>query len=101
MPKSILVIALSLLVTACQNAPVSFNSMTELELLAYNEERPLAEKVFCSTEAETSSRIRKRHCRTYEQIVNHNEKAVMQLEVLNTNTGGFNFPQSEIRNIPH
>lgn len=89
MPKLTTLASLCLIVSACQFAPASFTSMNDSELIAYNAGKPVMEQVICTAEATTSTFIRKRRCKTYEEIIHHNEKAMMTLEVMNTGEAGF------------
>ena len=83
--KYLLLVVLAITVSACSsnNGP-SFNTMSEIELAAYNRELPPERHVYCVEEAETSTYIRKRICRSYEDWVAHNERAAMTLDVLNS-----------------
>ena len=69
--------------TACQNQPISFASMSEEELYAYNVDKPLLEQVFCVEEKTTSSYIRKRRCQSLERIINERSTVDMKFDVLN------------------
>jgi len=81
--KLLLTAGLAGFLTACQNAPRTFESMTEEELFAYNTEQPIMQQVICVTETTTSSYIRKRRCQSLDKIINERSSAVMQLDVLN------------------
>jgi hypothetical protein len=74
----------SLLLSSCQNAPRSFSSMSEAELYAYNQGKPVRDQVVCLTQNTTSSHIRKRRCRTYGTLQSETERSVMALEVINS-----------------
>jgi hypothetical protein len=58
--------------------------MSEQELFTYNQEQPLMEKVWCTTDSDTSSYIRKRRCMTVADWVDYNARSVDKLEVLNS-----------------
>ena len=81
--KYLLLMGLTVIVSACSTG-TSFTGMNELELAAYNRERPPKEHVYCVKQAETSSFIRKRTCRTYRDWIAHNERAWMYINVLNS-----------------
>lgn len=82
--KYFLLMSLTIIVSACSSIGPSFTSMNELELAAYNRERPPEKHVYCVKEADTSSFIRKRTCRTYGDWIAHNERAWMYIDVLNS-----------------
>jgi len=82
--KYLLLMSLAIIVSACSSTGPSLTSMNELELVLYNRERPPEEHVYCVKEADTSSFIRKRSCRTYKDWIAHNERAWMYINVLNT-----------------
>ncbi len=92
--KYLLLAGLAVIVSSCatNNGP-SFVSMSEIELAAYNRELPPEKHVFCVHEADTSTFIRKRICRSYEDWVAHNERAAMTLDVLNSRPS-FSLPNS-------
>lgn len=73
---------------ACQSQPLSFASMSEEELFAYNSEKPLLQQVICVEEQTTSSYIRKRRCQSIEQLVSERTAGAMKLQVLNW---GYNY----------
>jgi hypothetical protein len=68
--------------TACGTAPLSFESLSEEELYAYNAEQPLLNQVICVKEQRTSSHIRKRRCQSLHEIINERSTAGLQLQVL-------------------
>lgn len=83
--KYLLVAGLAFLVSSCAaNDGPSFANMSALEILAYNRELPPEKHVFCVQEADTSTFIRRRTCRSYEDWITHNERAAMTLDVLHT-----------------
>ncbi|PCI79192.1 MAG: hypothetical protein COB20_05255 [SAR86 cluster bacterium] len=97
--KYLLLAGLAIVVSACNsNSDPSFASMSEMELGAYNRELPPEKHVYCVQEADTSTFIRKRICRSYEDWVAHNERAAMTLEVLNSRPN-YSLPNS-IQNGP-
>ena len=83
--KYFLLAGFAILVSSCSanNGP-SFVTMSELELMAYNRELPPEKHVYCVEGADTSTFIRRRICRSFEDWVTHNEQAAMTLEVLNS-----------------
>lgn len=91
--------ALGLVITACASTGPSFANMSEVELAAYNESLPMEEKVYCVREADTSSFIRRRTCRTVADWVRHNERTAMQLEVLNS-PASYNLPGTILQDGP-
>jgi len=82
--KYLLLAGFAIVVSACSSNGPSFIGMNELELAAYNRELPPEKHVYCVREADTSTYIRKRICRSYEDWIAHNERAAMTLEVLNS-----------------
>lgn len=81
--KRLLLIAISAgLLAACQSDTPRFHQMSEVELVAYNEGRPLEQQVFCIKGADTSTYIRKTRCQTVRQYINHNQAAAMAMDVL-------------------
>ena len=55
---------------ACQSTQQPFERMTDQELYTYNSTVVPMNQVYCSTEKQTGSYIRKRVCMTVWQIVN-------------------------------
>ena len=82
--KSLLLVSAAIIVTACSNNSPSFVNMSAIELAAHNRGLPAEEQVFCVREADSSTYIRKRVCQSYEEWLEHNERAVMALDVLNS-----------------
>ena len=82
--KSLLLVSAAIIVTACSNNSPSFVNMSAIELAAHNRGLPTEEQVFCVREADSSTYIRKRVCQSYEEWLEHNERAVMALDVLNS-----------------
>ena len=82
--KFLLLMGLAMVVSACGSNGPSFISMSAVELNAHNRERPPEKHIFCFEERDTSTFIRKRICRSYEDWMAHNERAAMTLEVLNS-----------------
>jgi hypothetical protein len=82
--KNLLLASLAISLAACASNGSSFESMSELELAAYNRELPIEQHVYCLEEATSSTYIRKRVCRTYEDWLAHNERELMRLDVLNS-----------------
>ena len=91
--KYLLLTGLAIVVSACGSNGPSFTSMSEVELAAHNRELPPEKHVYCVEEAETSTYIRKRICRSYEDWITHNERAAMTLDVLNSRPS-FSLPNS-------
>jgi len=88
------ILSLCCMVSACQNPPRSFASMTEEELFAYNRGQPILKQVYCVREATSSSYIKKRRCRSVEDWVEHNNRAAMTLDVLDVGGDSYNLPDS-------
>lgn len=82
--KSLLLVSTAIIVTACSNNSPSFFSMSATELAAHNRGLPAEEQVFCVREADSSTYIRKRVCQSYEEWLEHNERAAMTVDVLNS-----------------
>lgn len=76
------ILALSLL-ASCSSGQKRFEYMTDAELFAYNREMPLTEQVVCERRPHTSSRIRKKICKTVREIATEKTEAYRQLEVIN------------------
>lgn len=72
----------SALLLSCANQPPNFASMSLVELEAYNEGKPVMDQIFCQEERRTGSHIRKRWCRTVEDWVQHNTRALMALDTM-------------------
>ncbi len=94
-----LIILSSALLASCTNTRPSFANMSDEELAAYNETQPLENMVHCVYEAQTSTYIRKKICRTVMEWVRYNERQAMALDVLNS-PAGFGLPDSVIRDGP-
>jgi hypothetical protein len=82
--KSLLLVIAAIIVTACSNNRPSFVNMSEIELAAHNRGLHAEEQVFCVREADSSSYIRKRICNSYNGWIEHNQRAAMTLDVLNS-----------------
>lgn len=82
--KSLLLVSTAIIVTACSNNSPSFFNMSAIELAAHNRGLPAEEQVFCVREADSSTYIRKRVCQSYEEWLEHNERAAMTVDVLNS-----------------
>ncbi len=93
LPALVLGLGSCLLLSACENTPPNFANMNDAEILAYNESQPLLSQIHCVREATTSTYIRKRHCKTVEGWMRHNEREADRLSVLNTGPV-YNFPRS-------
>jgi len=91
--KNLVLACLALILTCCGSSGPSFAAMSELELAAYNREQPAEKNVFCVEESSTSTFIRKRVCRSYEDWIAHNERSAMTLDVLNS-TPAYSLPNS-------
>lgn len=91
--KQLSLIVLTFLLAACSSNGPSFVSMSEIEIMAYNRGLPIEKQVYCMEGATTSTYIRKRICRTYEDWMIQNEKAAMTLDVLNSRPS-FSLPSS-------
>ena len=76
--------SLAIIVSACSSNAPSFSRMNEVDLAAYNRQQPPEKHIYCVNEGDTSTFIRKRICRSYEDWIEHNERAAMTLEVLNS-----------------
>jgi hypothetical protein len=76
--------SLAIIVSACSSNAPSFSRMNEVDLAAYNRQQPPEKHIYCVNEGDTSTFIRKRICRSYEDWIVHNERAAMTLEVLNS-----------------
>ena len=87
MNKSLLVGVISLLLIACEASDVPrFERMSQEELAAYNQSRPLAQKIVCTEDDRSFSRVRRRRCMTVEAAYGSADQA-SQLGVLNTIPG--------------
>lgn len=91
--RSLLLVGLVALVSACNSNLPSFAAMSEVELAAFNRTVPLAEQVYCVEQAGTSTYIRRRICQTYAQWLSQNERDAMRLDVLNSSPG-FGLPST-------
>ncbi len=70
---------------SCSSTNPSFSSMSEVELVAYNEGRAESEQVYCIDEAEPSTFISKRRCKTVEDWKHHNADTMLMLHALDAN----------------
>lgn len=92
--KYLLLAGLAFIVSSCAaNSGPSFVNMSEMEIMAYNRGMPPEKQVYCVQEADTSSFIRRRICRSYEDWITHNEQSVMTLDVLHA-PPSFGLPSS-------
>ena len=82
--ESLLLISAAIIVTACSNNSPSFLNMSAIELAAHNRGLPAEEQVFCVRDADSSTYIRKRVCQSYEDWLQHNVRAAMTIDVLNS-----------------
>jgi hypothetical protein len=82
--KSLLLVSAAIIITACSNNSPSFVNMSEIELAAHNRSLPAEEQVFCVRETDSSTFIRKRVCQSYAGWQEHNTRAAMTLDVLNS-----------------
>ena len=67
--KSLFLVCLLLLVSACSAAEVAFEKMSEDELLAYNGSVGYLNFVHCSEDVRLGSFIRKRSCLTMRELL--------------------------------
>ncbi len=49
---------------SCSSSGTNFNNMSDAEIAAYNQTVPLVDSVICTERGDTSSRLRRRSCRT-------------------------------------
>ena len=82
--KLLLLTGLAILLSTCNSDRPSFVNMNEFELAVYNNGQPAEKKVFCLQETNSSSYIRKRVCRSYEDWMQQNEKNAATLDILNS-----------------
>ncbi len=75
-----------LLLVACVEAGPKFEHMSELELAAYNNTKPIAQMIVCTDESRSFSRVRRYRCMTVEKMYGSAEQAA-QLNVLNSVQG--------------
>ena len=67
--KSMFLVCLLLVVSACNAAEVAFEKMSENELLAYNGSVGYLDFVYCSEDVRLGSFIRKRSCLTMRELL--------------------------------
>tara|TARA_B100000780_G_C21051899_1_gene422456 strand:+ start:635 stop:901 length:267 start_codon:yes stop_codon:yes gene_type:complete len=67
--KSLFLVCLLMVVSACNAAEVAFEKMSEDELLAYNGSVGYLDFVHCSDDVRLGSFIRKRSCLTMRDIL--------------------------------
>ena len=77
--KIVLALGLVLALIGCATQQTNFASMSEGELLAYNEGRPVLKQVYCQKMKPTSSHIRKNVCKKVEDWVQHNMRTMMAI----------------------
>ncbi len=82
--KLLLLTGLAILLSTCSSDRPSFVNMNELELALYNNDQPVEKRVYCVQEANSSSYIRKRVCRSYEDWIQENERSAATLDILNS-----------------
>ena len=75
-----------LTMVSCVYDDINFEGMSEAELAAYNQNRPLAQMIVCSENTRSFSRVRRRRCTTVERMYGSVEQAA-QLGVLNSVQG--------------
>lgn len=85
MERLILLVAACMALNSCAGIPRDFSRMSIAELAAYNEERPVLKQIYCTEERRIGSHIRKTWCRTVEEWVQHNNRALMTLSTINVN----------------
>ena len=96
--KSLLLVSAAIIVTAYSNNSPSLLNMSAIELAAHNRGLSAEEQVFCVREADSSTYIRKLVCQSYEGWLEHNERAAMTVDVLNSRPN-YSLPNS-IQNGP-
>ena len=67
--KSMFLVCLLLVVSACNAAEVAFEKMSENELLAYNGSVGYLDFVYCPEDVRFGSFIRKRSCLTMRELL--------------------------------
>ena len=80
--KTLPVLGTAVMLLAACTVPPGFTTMSEEELAAYNRDKPLLQQVYCTTEAQTSSRIRKTRCDTVEGWSTHNQRTIMAIDTI-------------------
>lgn len=84
MKSAMLVVSSACLLLSCANQPPNFAKMSLVELEAYNDGKPIMKQIYCQDERRTGSHIRKKWCRTVEEWVLHNTRAMMALDTMST-----------------
>jgi hypothetical protein len=81
--RSIILAVCTLLVFAsCNSSSLNFASMTDLELAAYNQTVGLEDKVYCSSDIQIGSHIRKNNCKTVLEMMDHNQNQAGRISAL-------------------
>ena len=81
--KSILLAVCTVLVFAsCSSSPLNFANLTDAELAAYNQTVGLKNKVYCSSDIQIGSHIRKNSCKTVQAMMDHNQNQAGRISAL-------------------
>lgn len=81
--KSILLAVCTVLVFAsCSSSPLNFAGMTDVELAAYNQSVTFEDKVYCSSDVQIGSHIRKNNCKTVLEMMDHNQNQAGRISAL-------------------
>jgi hypothetical protein len=86
MKMLLLTVVTCLIMVSCVEPGINFEKMSEAELAAYNEDRPMSQMMVCSKDSRSFSRVKRRRCFTVAQMYGSEQQAG-QLGVLDTVPG--------------
>ncbi|MEQ8314771.1 MAG: hypothetical protein RL839_04865 [Gammaproteobacteria bacterium] len=67
--KSLLLLTVLGTLVACVTPEPRFHQMSDAELMAYNESRPIRQQVYCRDEVQVGSHIRQRVCSKVQDVI--------------------------------
>jgi hypothetical protein len=69
MSRLFFVVLVCLTASSCGSPGINYNNMTDEEIAVYNQTVPLMDSVVCTESGNTSSRLKRRRCRTVEETM--------------------------------
>ena len=80
--KAVLIFfSITVLLAACSTSRPAFERMSYPELMAYNANKPLSQRVYCVDEVATGSRLRRTRCMPVHRWMSERADGFMELYV--------------------